>query len=445
MSHAPKINTAQEQDATEHTRWNFVVIVTESTFFMSALAWVDPSSVLPLFIGKLTPSTVIIGLIAVLQRLGWLLPPIFMAAVLGHRPRRLPWLRWPVLLGRLPFLAFVVYLWVRGVGSPATVIWFMVIAYACISLANGLLGISWQDIIAKSIPSWLRGRFFGAMQFATAVTAFGVGFVVRWMLGPRGPGFPQDYTVLFTLMGIFLTFSTIGCWMVREPVRPVLDRPQSVREILGSALPMLRRQAGFRALVLTAVLGFGISYAMPFYMVYAKERLGVQESIAGIYIWASTVGGAIASIWWGYLNDRRGPRAVVRGACVFITITPLLAIVLAPAVRIAAAAVPSLTDVLPYLFALVFLLGGSAIGATWMGATNYLFELASHQDRPRYIALLNLLTAPGALAPLLIGWLLNYLSFPVVFALMAVFGLAALIISLLMPAATEQSKSLPST
>jgi MFS family permease len=445
MSQSLDSRTAQAEDITEHTRWNFAVIASESTFFMAGLAWVEPSSVLPLFIGMLTPSTVIIGLITVLQRLGWLVPPIFMAAVLGHRPRRLPWLRWPVLLGRLPLLAFVAFLWLRGVADPPVVIWFMVIAYTSISLGNGLLGISWNDIIAKSMPSWLRGRFFGTMQFATAITVFGVGYVVRWMLGPRGPGFPTDYTILFTLMAVFLTVSIVGCWMVREPIRPVLDRPQRLREILGSALPLLRRHSGFRALVLVAALGFGVSYAMPFYMVYAKKELGVEDQIAGIYIWASTFGGAIASIWWGYLNDRRGPRAVIRGACICITMTALTALVLAPAVTAAARLLPGLADALPYLFALVFLLGGATIGATWMGATNYLFDLASHQDRPRFIALMNLLSAPGALAPLLIGWLLNYLQFPVVFSLMAAFGAAALLISLRMPqpAVADHERSVP--
>jgi len=425
-----------------HTRWNFAAIVAESTFFMSGLAWVDPVAVLPVFIGRLTPSTVIVGLVTVLQRLGWLLPPVFMAAVLGHRPRRLPWLRWPVLLGRLPFMAFVVYLWLSGVSRPDVMIPFMIVAFASVSLGNGLLGISWQDIIAKSIPSGLRGRFFGAMQFATAVAVFMVGFVVRWMLGPGGPGFPREYTILFSLTAVFLTFSIIGCWLVREPIRPVLDRPQSVREVLLGAIPLLRENRAFRSLVLVALLGFGMSYAAPFYMVYAKQELHVRDELAGVYIWAATAGSALASLWWGHLNDRRGPRAVVRGAAVLIAVTPLLALSFLPAIAAASSVLPALHCALPYLFSSVFFISGTMAGATWMGSTNYLFDLASHPERPRYIALLNLLTAPGALAPLLIGWLLNYLAFPLVFALMAAFGGAAALIALRMPAAVAPQRLL---
>ncbi len=429
MTQDPDTNTKPTEDSSEHTRWNFTMLVGEATFFMAGLAWVDPSSVLPMFIGALTPSTVVIGLITVLQRLGWLLPPIFMAAVLGHRPRRLPWLRWPVLLGRLPLFAFVAYLWLHGMDNPRLVIWFLVIAYLGISLGNGLLGISWQDIIAKSIPSRLRGRFFGAMQFATAGAAFGVGFVVRWILGPSGPAFPLDYTILFTAMAVFLTISIVGCWTVREPIRPVLDRPQSVREILLGALPMLRERPAFRALVFTVSLGFGISFSLPFYMVYARQVLRVPEDMAGVYIWAITIGGALSSILWAYLNDRRGPRSVLRGAGILVTVTPTLAICV-PAVALALKGLlPGLSDALPYLFALVFFAGGSTMGAMWMGSMNYLFELASHQDRPRYIALFNLFTLPGALVPLLIGLLLNYLPFPVVFLLMAACGGSALLLS----------------
>jgi MFS family permease len=433
--------TTQREGVTEHTRWNFAVIVAEATFFMAGLAWVDPSSVLPMFIGTLTPSTVVIGVITVLQRLGWLLPPIFMAAVLGHRPRRLPWLRWPVLLGRLPFLVFVGYLWLCGLGSPRAVIWLLVIAYSGISLGNGLLGISWQDIIAKSIPSRLRGRFFGTMQFATAGAAFGVGLVVRWMLGPGGPGLPLGYTILFTAMAVFLTASIVGCWMVREPIRPVLDRPQSVREILLGALPLLRERRAFRALVFTASLGFGISFSLPFYMVYARQVLHVPEEIAGVYIWAMTIGGALSSILWGYLNDRRGPRAVLRGGGALVTVTPTLAICV-PAIALALRGLlPGLADALPYLFAVVFFAGGSTMGAMWMGSMNYLFELTSHQDRPRYIALFNLFTVPGAFVPLLIGLLLNYLPFSAVFSLMVACGGAALLLSCRLPHPTPLDSS----
>jgi Na+/melibiose symporter-like transporter len=305
----------------------------------------------------------------------------------------------------------------------------MMIAYLSVALGNGVVTVPWQDIIAKSIPGSLRGRFFSSMQLATALGALGVGFGVRAMLGPSGPGFPMDYTILFTFVAIFLTLSTLGCAITREPIRRVLDRPQSLRQVMRSAGPMLREHADFRGLVLIALLGSAMSFTTPFYVLYATRKLGVPEQIAGVYIWASVLGGAAFSVVWGHLNDRRGSLTVIRAGCAFVIIAPILAITIPLFLRAGDAILPGSLLLLPYVFALVFVVGGSTNGAFWMGVTNYLFDLCDHPDRPRYIALLNYLSLPGALFPLLIGWLLNYLPYQLVFCFIAASGTAASLVS----------------
>lgn len=424
----PDNTTPQHHDA-EHTRWNFAVITAESSAFMIGLAWVDPATVLPLFIYRLTHSTVFVGITPVLQRLSYMLPQLLVASLVGHRPRRAPLLRWGVLIGRLPFLAFVVFLWLAGLENAALVVWFMIAGYVFTAMGNGVVAVPWQDIIAKSIPPQLRGRFFAAQQVVYAFAAMGVGFVVKWILGPDGPGFPRDYTILFTLLVAGLCLSTIGCWLVREPIRPVWDRPQSLRSLLAGVVPMLREHHAFRYLVLTVLLGTSLSLTTPFYMVYAKRELGVPESFAGVYIWAMTLSGA-ALIWiWGQLNDRHGPRGVLRGTCTLAALAPVIALVL-PAL---CQAFDGLDKALPYLFSLVFISAGSVMGGLWMGSINYMFELSSHEERPRYIALMNFLGAPGAFSPLLVGWLLQFTPFNLVFALLTLCGLGAILTAWRLP------------
>ena len=423
----------RHKESTEHTRWNFAVIVTEASAFMIGLAWVDPVAVLPLFVHALAPSTLIIGLVTTLQRLAYTLPQLPMAAILGHRPRRLPFLRWGVFFGRLPFILFVIYLWARGVDNPRLTLTFMILGFVAVSAGNGAVAVPWQDIIAKSIPSRLRGRFFGTMHFFTAVGTLGVGLAVRWALGPHGPGFPQNYTLLFTFAAIFFTVSTIGCAVVREPVRPVLDHPESLWSLASAALRLLGQRREFRLLVVVALLGFGLAFTMPFYIVYAKTKLGVPEQMAGIYISAAVLSGAPLSVLWGYLNDRRGPRAVLRGSCLLVAATPLLALTIPALTGLVAPTVPGLRRALPYTFALVFLAGGSTWGALWMGTNNYLFELASDQERHRYIALLNTLAAPRTLFPVLTGWVLTLLSYQTVFCMLALLGVTVAAVSWRLP------------
>jgi MFS family permease len=308
----------------------------------------------------------------------------------------------------------------------------LAIGYAGVALGNGVLGVSWNDIIAKSIPSWLRGRFFGMMNFSAMGMAFLVGFAVRWILGPRGPGFPIDYIILFTMMGVFLSISIIGCWLVREPIRPVLARPQSVWELFTGLIPLLRNKH-FRWLVVTGLLGFGTMSTMPFYVVFAKQRLGVPDEMGGVYIWGMAIGGALASLFWGSLNDRRGPRAVLRGVSFLVVATPLLAMGIPAALIGLTEVAPALRAALPYVFGLVFVTGGSTMGAMWIGTTTYLFELCGHEDRPRYIASFHFCTLPGALGALGMGWVLGFVDFSMVFVLLAAGGATMVAAALRLP------------
>ncbi len=411
----------------EHTRWNFPVMVAESTVFMTGMAWADPGTVLPVFIGYLSGSTVLLGVAPVLQRLGYILPLLPVAALVGHRPKRRPYLRWGVLVGRMPFFGFLAYLWLVGIDNASVTLTFMFLAYLFVAMGNGFVAVPWQDIIAKSIPPGRRGRFFGTMQFATAVCVFAVGLAVRWMLGPRGPGFPTSYLVLFTLGGLFFTLSTIGCWVIREPIRPVLDRRETLREIIADIGPFLRRQRALRPLAAVALLGMGMCMTTPFYMAYATRKLGVAPQLAGVYLGAFTIGSAVSSLVWAHLNDRRGPRSPIRCATITIALVPVLALVVPTAARLVGIAS------LPYLFAVVFLVAGTNNTGLWMGTNNYIFELSSHEERHRYIAVVNTLAAPGALLPLLIGKSLEFLPYPVVFLLLAALGATVLVLALRLP------------
>jgi len=419
MTTAPQTAT-DERDT--HTRWNFAAICGESASFQAGMVWADPFTVVAQFIGLLGGSTVLVGLLQFLQRVGYMLPQLPMAAIVGHRPRRRPYLRWGVLIFRLPFIAFVVYLWRAGVARPEVVLPFMLFAYFSVSFGNGVVALPWQDIIAKSIPPSIRGRFFGTMQFATAAAGFAIGFAVQYFLGPRGLAYPANYVLLFFLAAVFFTGSTVGCWLMREPVRPVLEQPERLREIVAGVPRFLREEGRFRNLVLVSMLGTGLTLTRPFFTVYAVQRLGLAPQTVGLFIIAATLGGALFSLLWGHLNDTRGPRTPIRWCASLIFLTPLLALALPPLTRGLEAWWGCRGALLPYSFATVFLVAGASANGLWIATNNYLFDLASHEERPRYIAILATLAAPGALIPVVVGKLLESLSYPVVFGLMALVG-----------------------
>ena len=155
---------------------------------------------------------------------------------------------------------------------------------------------------------------------------------------------------------------------------------------------------------------------------------------------AAVLSGAPLSLVWGYLNDRRGPRAVIRGACTLISLVPLIALAVPALTTVLSSVTPGIRDALPYTFALVFLAAGAATAPLWMGTNNYLFELSGHEQRPRYIALLNTLAAPRTLFPLLTGWILTLLPYTTVFGILAVLGAVVVIISWRLPLPARETE-----
>ncbi len=136
---------------------------------------------------------------------------------------------------------------------------------------------------------------------------------------------------------------------------------------------------------------------------------------------AATVGGICASPAWAYVNDRLGCLTVIRRIPVLLTAVPIAALLVPPAVGLLGA-----QSAMPYAYAIVFFLNGATWAGRWMAFTNYLFEIAPDRIRPLFLGLSATLSAPAVVTPLLGGWLLGFVSYHTLFALVAAGGLAAL-------------------
>ena len=66
-------------EAERNYPWNFTVNLLDGVAFWFGLNFISSSTVMPLFISKLTPNPLLIGLVAVIAQSGWLLPQLFTA------------------------------------------------------------------------------------------------------------------------------------------------------------------------------------------------------------------------------------------------------------------------------------------------------------------------------------------------------------------------------
>ena len=156
--------------------------------------------------------------------------------------------------------------------------------------------------------------------------------------------------------------------------------------------------------------------ALPFYIVYARDRLGLGTSSVGIFLSAQMVGMILSNLLWGTLSNRRGNKIVLELVSAVAVISPLLTV---------------MTSVLPALhnmfsFVVVFFFLGFALSGIRLGYTNYMLDVSPEAERPTYLGFMNTFLAPVLLLSAVGGFMIEKTSYEVLFATVIGAGIAAL-------------------
>ncbi|RLE37116.1 hypothetical protein DRJ12_03430, partial [Candidatus Acetothermia bacterium] len=262
-------------------------------------------------------------------------------------------------------------------GAPQAVVASFFIWVFIFSTSSGFAGISYSDII---------GKLYAAKQFAASVASFLGGLIVARAFSLKSLTFPANYALLVAIGAGGLPIASAAFWLIRE------------------------HRSFLRFIVVENMSSFSLML-MPFYMIYAKEALGVADRYIGIYL-LFQIGGTIASnLIWGWISQRFGSRSVVRACLLLGALIPLLALGISPLGA--------------NIFSIVFLLLGFVRSGRQVGFEPYLLDILPEDERPVYLGIRGTLNVFIVVLPFLGGVLINAAGYPPVFALVAGVMLAA--------------------
>ena len=404
---ATATGSAGQRAVTPEQRRGIVLLGAEMSLFMTAFGLVGPLTFVPLFVSHLSDDPMAIGAVTAAFQIGWI-PQLFVAGYVERSARKWPWVLWFGSMERLPVLVLTLAaLAAPAVGPPVLIVVYL----ACFgqSLCGGLATTPWMDVVARTVPGWLRGRFMGG--FSMAGTLFGAAGAALAAPLLDGLPFPYGFAVCFGLAFAIFLASTIPLFLFREPPGPPARPPRPLWGQLGELPAILSGDPPFRRFVgglACAALG---TMSNGFLVVYAVSELGAPDELAAWYTATLLVAQMTASLGLGWLADRHSFRAVG------------VAVALATAGQgLVALAAPDAVWLL-----LAFVLLGAVQSGGMLARMTGPVEYAPRERRPTYVALSGaLVSCCTAVAPLVGGQVVAGLGYGWLFGLSAAVSLAAL-------------------
>ncbi|MGC9520912.1 MAG: MFS transporter [Anaerolineae bacterium] len=426
--------TGEEQRLPRAYHHNFWCLALDFCFFGIGMAFFGPGTVVPSFLTTLGASSSVIGLLATLQRAGWLLPQLVAARYLADKPYKKPFILLPGSISRSLLLILAIVIWLTGARPPGLMIAIVTIAMGLFWLGDGLGSLAWFDFLSKSIPAHRRGRLTSTGQILSGIASFAAGFVVEWLLSDRGPAYPNNYAMLFLIGFLMLAISMTAISLSKEEKSVTADRVPRWREYLPALGRLLGRDLDFRRyLIARQVLNLAM-LASPFYIIYALDVLNLPAQVAGRYTSVGVIGSIGAALLFGWLNERHGTKLTCQVSILVTAAIPLLALVIPWVIRNPAA--------LAWAYGLVFLANNASMSSYLPGWTAYVLELAPDVDRPFYVGLSNTLNGVSALTSVLGGAILQWTNqnYTILFALTAIGTLATLPVWLSVPEPRDRER-----
>jgi MFS family permease len=404
--------TAQEIEAEveRNYRWNFTVNFLDGVTFWLGFNFVSASTIVPLFISKLTLNPFIIGLVAVIAQSSWYLPQIFVAGPTERLARKKPIvINLGFFLERLP-----TWLWPLAalIAPQFTVLALIVffVSYAWHGIGAGAIGPAWQDMLARCFPVNRRGRFFGLTTFVgTGSGAIGAVFS-SWLL--ENYPFPFNFFYAFLIAAIGINLSWFFLSLTREPIQPIEPTSRGAHGFWTRLQKIVRQDHNFRRFLQARFLIALGMMGMGFVTVAAIRRWQIADGTVGLYTVALLIGQGSGNLLAGLLADRFGHKLSLEIGVV-VAVMGFSLVWLAP------------TAIWYYL---VFVLLGMAIGIQIVSGILITMEFSAPAQRPTYVGITNSIAGVGsAISPIIGGWLASF-SYSGLFALSMVINLVGLVL-----------------
>jgi MFS family permease len=380
---------------------NYYALLWHATFLALTLTFTDVNTILPALLVTAGGTDIHIGLLTAIMVGTPIAGQVLFASYLHLKARKKAFLLLGINLRIVALILVAVVLATAELIPGRAVIVLVLVLMFAFALGGTFAGVSYVDIVGKSLLRAQRHRFFVSRQVLTSVAFLLSALVARNVLARVD--YPTNYMWLFVLAAGLLLVASWGFWVIAEPSADPPGDAYRLADVLKSIPGRLRDDRELRRYIFVVNLtGFGLTL-MPFYVVLAKAHYGLTGQQVGAYLLVQIVGMIASNLLWARVVKRYGFRGVIRGCIACGASLPLLALLLVRGPLV--------------IFLFVFFLIGVGLSARKIAFDGLFIEITTDDNRALHKGVVGTTSLSTALFPLLAGILITSIGYAPVFLL----------------------------
>lgn len=358
----------------------------------------EPSTILPLIVNYFGGSSLLVGLFAAMLRGSAVIVQLFAAFHAQSYRLMLPFLRRVFIVRFLSWFFIGISIIVFGEDYPNLTLFFIGFGLFLFSFSAGFGAIYFKDIIGKIFSYKFRGKTMSYRQFFSAFGGLISGALAAVILESFEA--PYSFGYLFVISSFIMGFGYLSFGLIDEIEKEkVSKRESSFKKFLHNSFELLKSDKDLKIQLSTFLLGYAYLISLPFIILDAQSKIGLDGVAIGSLITAQMLGAMISNFLWAFLTGRGHNKQTAHIAILF---------------QITAVSLALFASSL-YLYMFIFFLVGAAIDGSRISSGNLLLALAPEEKRPVYIALQVNILSFGMFFSILGGAILQFFSYSVLY------------------------------
>lgn len=370
-------------------------------FLALTMSMLDLNTVFPTLVNTLTEQTIVFGILYSMM-LG---VPLVFNIVFSHQLSKVVYKKKFLIIGMylrgIAFLGMAIMTYYFAVSNPRLTITSYFVFVFMFSISAGFAGISYSDIVGKTVRREYRTTLYSVKQLLSAISGFLGGLIITRIFNLNIP-FPTNYTISLMIGFIGLFIASIGFWILKEPPSEIDPDTDTLRNYVKQIPTVLQQDPSFRRYIFVENLSSFSIMILPFYIIYAKTVFVLDDSYIGIYLLIQITGTIVSNIVWGVIAKKTNAKYVVLICILLGGINPLLALVLG--------------NTSPLYYGLIFFILGFTISGRKVGFEPFLLDLSPDARRVQYLGIRGSLNILVVLLPLAGAFFISFIGYPFTFS-----------------------------